>query len=304
MSGLAILGSLTVQQHPRGLQFETSDTQPGAQFDFRFAPPEVQLNAQIIAAAAFGVSFVLILIYLAIRFPKPTHFQYNVFRTVLSLAAAGVGAMIPGFINLDLTSGKVAAIRAGGALAVFVMIYFFNPAKLAATPRGEADELADNPPPIPPKLRTGVPFPKDKEEAFYRVWMKLVALEAAGERLWERVNDQTLGDFADEHRHVREAIQEYALFFSSETYDALQELLRAADFYIGGKATLSDIYFGTVVSDRIRNLAQPGQRNQVVDSEIRKQVMQNRRWLTRYQNLLREIRDQLHNQAAPVHQNL
>lgn len=258
--------------------------------------PTKELNVQIIAAVGFGVSFVLLLLFLAIKFPEPTPFQYNVFRTVLSLAVAGVASMIPGFIKLDLKSGQDLAIRAGGALAVFVFCYFFNPAKLVAGPKLEADDLAP-PPPAPEQLPSGGPFPKDKQEAFTRVWQMLVALEAAGERLWDKVNDQTLGDFADEHRHVREVIQDYALFFSPETYDSLRELLRAADFYIGGKATLSNIYFGTVVSDRTYDLAQPGERDKVVNSDIRKQILQNRRWLTRYQTLLREIRDNLYRES-------
>ncbi|MCI5209680.1 MAG: hypothetical protein D3910_13005 [Candidatus Electrothrix sp. ATG2] len=86
--------------------------------------------AQIITAFIFGVSFVITLLVVAIKFPNPTSFQYNVFRIILSLAAAGVAAMIPGFINLELNSGTELLIRAGGAIAVFVIIFFFNPAPL------------------------------------------------------------------------------------------------------------------------------------------------------------------------------
>lgn len=101
------------------------------------APPlQGQLNAgasvwQIITACAFGISFVVTLLVLAIKFPKPTLFQYSVFRIVLALAASGVAAMIPGFLSLDMAPGTGIAIRAAGALAVFAIVYFFNPAKLA-----------------------------------------------------------------------------------------------------------------------------------------------------------------------------
>ena len=60
------------------------------------------LSAQVVIAFAFGIIFVIALIILAIKFPHPTSFQYNVFRIVLSLAAAGVAAMIPGFINVEV----------------------------------------------------------------------------------------------------------------------------------------------------------------------------------------------------------
>jgi hypothetical protein len=88
-------------------------------------------SLQSIVAFVFGVAFIVTLMVLAIAFPAPTPFQYNVFRIVLSLAAAGVAAMIPGFIYLDVDSKVGLLIRAGGALAVFVMVFFFNPAHLA-----------------------------------------------------------------------------------------------------------------------------------------------------------------------------
>jgi|SRR5712664_3090858 len=90
------------------------------------------ITAQIIIAFSFGVTFVAALIILAIRFPEPTSFQYNVFRIVLSLAAAGAAAMIPGFINIEVNPTTGLLIRAGGAIAVFVVVFFFNPAQLAA----------------------------------------------------------------------------------------------------------------------------------------------------------------------------
>jgi hypothetical protein len=79
-----------------------------------------------ILAYAFGVVFVIVLLVLAVFIPKPTPFQYTVFRIVLALAAAGVAAVIPGFLQ-----AKVGAfIRAGGALAVFIVVYFYSPVAL------------------------------------------------------------------------------------------------------------------------------------------------------------------------------
>ncbi len=92
------------------------------------------MKAQVKIAFGFGVAFVVALLCLAVVFPTPTVFQYNVFRIVLSLAAAGVAAMIPGFIELKLSTIAGLLIRAGGALAVFVIVFFFNPAQLAANP--------------------------------------------------------------------------------------------------------------------------------------------------------------------------
>lgn len=86
----------------------------------------VNKRMQQIAAFGFGVVFVSILLILAISFSNPTPFQYLVFKTVLSLAAAGIAAMIPGFLQVNIATW----LRAGGALAVFVVVYFYNPAQL------------------------------------------------------------------------------------------------------------------------------------------------------------------------------
>jgi hypothetical protein len=78
-------------------------------------------------AYIFGVVFVVMLLAVALFVPNPTAFQYTVFRIVLALAAAGVAAMIPGFLEVTISTW----LRAGGALAIFVIVYFYAPAALA-----------------------------------------------------------------------------------------------------------------------------------------------------------------------------
>jgi hypothetical protein len=86
-----------------------------------------------IAVFAFGVVFVVVLLTLAIKFPEPTRFQYEVFKVVLALAAAGVAAMIPGFLEVNLPNW----VKAGGALAVFVLVMYKSPAGLVVPPPPE-----------------------------------------------------------------------------------------------------------------------------------------------------------------------
>lgn len=102
------------------------------------APPEDRL-AQLLAtlearskllAFFFGLCFVTIVLVLAIWFPNPTAFQYTVFRITLALAAAGIAGVIPGMIRLKMQPGALLMIHAGGALAVFVMVYLLAPAAL------------------------------------------------------------------------------------------------------------------------------------------------------------------------------
>jgi hypothetical protein len=67
-------------------------------------------------ASASTISAILVL---AIAYPRPTPFQVFVFRTILSVAAAGAAALIPGFLEVEISNW----VRAGGALAVFVIVY-------------------------------------------------------------------------------------------------------------------------------------------------------------------------------------
>ena len=89
-----------------------------------------QMSSDKTLAFTFGVVFVVVMLCLAVFFPNPTETQWFVFRVVLALAAAGVGAVLPGVINIQ--AGTV--IRAGGALALFVIVYWYNPPKLVSSP--------------------------------------------------------------------------------------------------------------------------------------------------------------------------
>jgi hypothetical protein len=84
----------------------------------------VTKTQQQVTAFVFGVVFVLVLLAVAFAVPNPSDFQYVVFKTVLALAAAGAAAMIPGFIHVTISK----FVRAGGALAVFAIVFFYSPA--------------------------------------------------------------------------------------------------------------------------------------------------------------------------------
>jgi hypothetical protein len=77
-------------------------------------------------AFVFGVSFIVVMLLLAVFFSHPTPWQYLVFRVVLALAAAGIAVMIPGFIQVQVAG----SLRAGGALGVFAVVCYVNPASL------------------------------------------------------------------------------------------------------------------------------------------------------------------------------
>jgi len=63
--------------------------------------------------------------------PVPSAAMF-IFRVVLSLAGAAFGAILPGFLNIE-TKVAAFALSAGGALAIFVVIYRINPPNLIDT---------------------------------------------------------------------------------------------------------------------------------------------------------------------------
>jgi cyanate permease len=94
---------------------------------------------ETVLAVGFGAVFIVALLFLAIFFPTPTPFQYEVFRIVLAAAVAGFAATIPGFLHIQIGN----LIKAGGALAVFVVIYFYNPAQLVRSDSSETPSITD-----------------------------------------------------------------------------------------------------------------------------------------------------------------
>lgn len=125
-----------------------------------------KLPIDVLLAFLTGIAFLTILLVIALAIPYPTRFQLLVFRVILALAAAGLGAVIPGFINIDLAFAAKTAIRAGGAIALFVIIYFFNPAEYAVQGvnlgRGIATKIHDNVVQVFwPKAKVSFTYPSD-----------------------------------------------------------------------------------------------------------------------------------------------
>lgn len=80
--------------------------------------------------AISGSLGVFVMLFVAIFIPTPTEFQYFIFRVIISISGAGIGGIIPGFINLRMEKEKLFAIRAGGAIALFIITYLINPPSL------------------------------------------------------------------------------------------------------------------------------------------------------------------------------
>ena len=73
-----------------------------------------------------GLVLVIGTLVLALVISKPNVFQLWVFRVVMALGGACLGAIIPGFIEFNSQMNEI-ALRAGGAIALFLVIYLMNP---------------------------------------------------------------------------------------------------------------------------------------------------------------------------------
>lgn len=90
-----------------------------------------QRTSHIIATSS-GIVSLVFLSLIALFVPEPTLFQSFIFRTIMALAAAGFGATIPGFFHIELPIWQKGFIHAGGALAMFVLVYLINPASVVS----------------------------------------------------------------------------------------------------------------------------------------------------------------------------
>lgn len=93
-----------------------------------------------IAVFAFGVVFITALLIISL-FKELNAQAYTTIRIIMALAVAGVGVCIPGFLDVQLKG----FVRAGGAMALFVIVYFFSPAPPAPVPG--PDNVVIPPPP-------------------------------------------------------------------------------------------------------------------------------------------------------------
>ncbi|MBA4143309.1 MAG: DUF4019 domain-containing protein [Nitrosospira sp.] len=84
------------------------------------------LDINVLLSFVFGVVFVTAILIFSLWIDEPKPFQQWTFIIVLALAAGGVGAVIPGILNVDLPY-----VKAGGALALFTMVLIMKPQIIA-----------------------------------------------------------------------------------------------------------------------------------------------------------------------------
>lgn len=92
--------------------------------------PEVNhdpVNPQLVFG--IGVALLLLVIGIAFKISDPTTFQFRIFAGVFAISMAAFGLGLSGMLKADINFEKRLAISATGALAIFVLVYFFAPAQ-------------------------------------------------------------------------------------------------------------------------------------------------------------------------------
>ena len=81
-----------------------------------------------------AVAFLAALLFAAFWSDTMNEPQFFVVRLIAALAAAGFAVLLPGFLDLQFSVRREMMIRAGGAIAVFVLVWYINPPPLNGTP--------------------------------------------------------------------------------------------------------------------------------------------------------------------------
>ena len=97
-----------------------------------------------ILAYSFGFLFLGIIAYAAFQEGPIAQQQFFFFRVICAISAAGIGAVIPGLLTIEISPAKNIVIRAAGALAIFAAVYFLNPPDLIPTATSEPVISKDN----------------------------------------------------------------------------------------------------------------------------------------------------------------
>lgn len=87
---------------------------------------------QLIVALIIGVLFAVAILLLAVLIPNPSLSQFFIFRGFFAISLAAIAAIIPGLLTVESRFQKF-SIRATGAIAVFIIVWFLNPPALFAT---------------------------------------------------------------------------------------------------------------------------------------------------------------------------
>jgi len=113
-------------------------------FKVRAVPDKVKVPQwQIITSVSIGCISLIASVTIALFLPEPTVYQEFILRGLFAIALASIASIIPGFINVKTGARGATAyfgIYAGGAIAIFVLIWMFNPPKIESKVVGSTQQ--------------------------------------------------------------------------------------------------------------------------------------------------------------------
>lgn len=121
-------------------------------------------------------------------------------------------------------------------------------------------------------------------ELYNQLWHSLFDLKLMADALWEEANEQNLRCFSQQLKKTMNEVEKSYLFIEENHYQELSELLNEFKNYEIGKKRLVQLYM------------RRSYRQQVDRYEIQQLVEQNREGKQRYEQLVKEIGDNLKNQ--------
>lgn len=96
-----------------------------------------EIDVKALIAFVFGAIFIITILAFATIVKDPSSTAIWTYRVILALAAGGVAAILPGFIDVKYKS----FVQAGGAIGVFVLVLLAFPAP-TPTPEKAAETLS------------------------------------------------------------------------------------------------------------------------------------------------------------------
>ncbi len=167
-----------------------------------------------------GVASLAAILAAVLFVPCPSSAQFFVFRLILALGAAGIGSILPGFINID--SGVA---KAGGALGLFALVYLLNPAMLIADDSCKRQEALGLTVFISGK--NGQSTQSLRQQGY-------VVLDINGERKKELIDDKGQANFKNLHLgdKIRNLNVEFSEPFQSTHTDSVYTLEASGQIYL------------------------------------------------------------------------
>lgn len=108
---------------------------PVTGFDMSALGDEMKVWERLLCVG-IGLLLVIGSYFMAIEVPNPSPWQEFVSRVALAIGASALITIVPGFVNGRLQAkglGQQMSISAGGAVVIFILLWFYNPERVGGT---------------------------------------------------------------------------------------------------------------------------------------------------------------------------